>query len=244
MPTLGRWARKRHLLKTASQLRRAGVWPAFRRMMRTGRDRPGPALFAPDCIEKDGRYYLYFDLSDESEGMAVSDRPEGPFRDPVRLPATGIDPAVFVDDDGAAYYFWGQFRAAGVRLADDMRSFEPQAVTRDMVTEEEHHFHEGSSMRRIGETDYFVFADTSRGMPTRLGYATASNPSAPSPTAASSSTTTGATRRRGTTTGRSSRSAASGTSSTTVPATTRPPDVGSASNRSSSPPTDPSPRCR
>jgi arabinoxylan arabinofuranohydrolase len=169
----------KHLFKTMRQLRRAGIWPAFQRLMKAGRGIPGPLLFAPDCIEKDGRYYLFFDLSDDSEGVAVSNRPEGPFSDPVRLPATGIDPAVFVDDDGATYYFWGQFRASGVRLNDDMRSFDTDAVERDVITEEEHHFHEGSSMRRIGDIYYLVFADTSRGKPTSLGYATASSPLGP-----------------------------------------------------------------
>lgn len=177
--TLGRWTRVKHLAKTVRQARRGGVWPGFLRMMKAGRDIPGPSLFAPDCIEKDGRYYLFFDVSDNSEGVAVGDRPEGPFRDPVRLPATGIDPAVFVDDDGAAYYFWGQFRASGVRLDDDLRSFDTRAVTHDLITEEEHHFHEGSSMPRIGDMYYLVFADTSRGKPTSLGYATAPSPLGP-----------------------------------------------------------------
>ena len=62
-------------------------------------------LYAPDCIEKNGKYYLYFCMSDESEGVAVSDHPEGPFGHPVQLPCGGIDPAIFVDDDGSAYYF-------------------------------------------------------------------------------------------------------------------------------------------
>ncbi|WP_456284363.1 family 43 glycosylhydrolase [Microbacterium sp. JZ101] len=177
--TLGRWTKAKHLVKTGLQMRRSGVWPAFQRMMKAGRDAPRPALFAPDCIEKDGRYHLFFDLSDDSEGVAVSDRPEGPFRDPVRLPATGIDPAVFVDRDGSAYYYWGQFRASGVRLNDDMRGFDTRAVVHNLITEEEHHFHEGSSMRRIGDTYYLVFADTSRGRPTSLGYATAQSPLGP-----------------------------------------------------------------
>ena len=35
-------------------------------------------LFAPDCIYKNGKYYLYFCLSDNREGVAVADCPEGP----------------------------------------------------------------------------------------------------------------------------------------------------------------------
>ena len=32
----------------------------------------------------------------------------------------GIDPAVFIDDDGKAHYYWGQFSARGARLKPDM----------------------------------------------------------------------------------------------------------------------------
>jgi hypothetical protein len=179
VPTGGRWMKAKHLVKTMNQARRAKLGPAFLRLGKASRLVQGPMLFAPDCIERDGRYYLYFDLSDSSEGVAVSDHPEGPFTDPVRLPATGIDPAIFIDDDGAAYYYWGQFRASGVRLDDDLRGFDINAVRHNLITEEKHHFHEGSSMRRIGDTYYLVFADTSRGKPTSLGYGTSPTPLGP-----------------------------------------------------------------
>ena len=136
-------------------------------------------LYAPDCIEKGGKYYLYFCMSDESEGVAVSDRPEGPFEKPVQLPCGGIDPAIFVDDDGSAYYYWGQFYSRGVKLRDDMISFDPKQVREPLLTEKEHFFHEGSSMRKIGDTYYYVFADVERGRPTSLGYATSKSPLGP-----------------------------------------------------------------
>lgn len=138
-----------------------------------------PLLFAPDCIEKNGKYYLYFCMADGSEGAAVSDRPEGPFTDPVQLPCSGIDPAVFVDDDGEAYYYWGQFRSHAVKLNSDMISFDPQKTIDRFLTEEEHFFHEGSSVRKIGDTYYAVFADVERGKPTALGYATSKSPLGP-----------------------------------------------------------------
>lgn len=136
-------------------------------------------LFAPDCIYRDGRYYLYFCMSDDSEGVAVSDSPEGPFAEPVRFPCGGIDPAVFVDDDGQAYYYWGQVFAHGVKLNSDMVSFDEKSVVDNIVTEEQHCFHEGSSMRKIGDTYYYVYADMERGKPTSLGYATGKNPLGP-----------------------------------------------------------------
>lgn len=136
-------------------------------------------LFAPDCTAKNGKYYLYFCMQDESEGVAVSDRPEGPFTDPVMLPCGGIDPAVFIDDDGQAYYYWGQLFSHGVKLHEDMVSFDREDIVDDLVTEEEHFFHEGSSMRKIGDTYYYVYADMERGKPTSLGYATSKSPLGP-----------------------------------------------------------------
>ncbi|MCD8153640.1 MAG: family 43 glycosylhydrolase [Clostridiales bacterium] len=136
-------------------------------------------LFAPDCIEKDGKYYLYICMSDDSEGVAVSDRPEGPFTEPVQLPCGGIDPAIFIDDDGQAYFYWGQLFSHGVKMNADLKSFDRADIVDDLVTEEEHFFHEGSSMRKIGDTYYYVYADMERGKPTSLGYSTGKFPMGP-----------------------------------------------------------------
>lgn len=138
-----------------------------------------PLLFAPDCIEKNGKYYLYFCMADDSEGVAVSDHPEGPFGNPVQLPCGGIDPAVFIDDDGQAYYYWGQLFSHGVKLNPDMISFDTDSVVDNLVTEETHYFHEGSSMRKIGDTYYYVYTNMQRGKPTSLGYATGKSPLGP-----------------------------------------------------------------
>ncbi len=137
-------------------------------------------LFAPDCCEKNGRYYLYFCMADYSEGVAVSDSPYGPFENPVRFPVGGIDPAVFIDDDGSAYYYWGQFRANAVKLNDDMTSFDEKNIVENVVTEEEHGFHEGSSMRKRGNTYYYVYPCIYRHeRPTCLAYAIGNSPLGP-----------------------------------------------------------------
>ena len=64
-------------------------------------------------LEKDGKYYLIFSCKDKNDvfhlGVAVADRPEGPFRpqpDPIRG-SYSIDPAVFKDDDGKVYVYFG-----------------------------------------------------------------------------------------------------------------------------------------
>ncbi len=138
-----------------------------------------PLLYAPDCISRDGRYYLYFCMSDDTEGVAVSDRPEGPFRNWKQLPAFGIDPAVFVDDDGQAYYYWGQLFSHGAKLLPDMMTLDESSITDNLVTEEEHYFHEGSSMRKIGNTYYYVYASIAYGKPTSLAYSTSKSPFGP-----------------------------------------------------------------
>ena len=74
------------------------------------------SLAAIDAIEKDGKYYYYFTSTLNGVSMqfvAFSDTPEGPFTNPkpiygTEFPSCG-DPAIFVDDDGKAYLYWGQF---------------------------------------------------------------------------------------------------------------------------------------
>lgn len=73
----------------------------------------GRQLWDSDCAYKDGRYYLYFPLKDRNDifriGVAISDRPEGPFK-PLDAPMKGsysIDPCVFHDDDGTFYIYFG-----------------------------------------------------------------------------------------------------------------------------------------
>ena len=91
----------------------------------------GYSMWAPDCVERDGKYYFYFpDASGEGRGfavgVAVADRPEGPYvpePEPIRG-IFGIDPCVLQASDGNAYIFWGNGRCAKLKpnmkeLADD-----------------------------------------------------------------------------------------------------------------------------
>ena len=70
-------------------------------------------MWAPDAATKDGKYYFYFPAKRPDGifqiGVAVGDRPEGPFK-PEPKPIEGsysIDPAVFGDDDGSFYMYFG-----------------------------------------------------------------------------------------------------------------------------------------
>ena len=73
----------------------------------------GRQLWAPDVACKNGKYYLYYPMKDKTDifriGVAVSDRPEGPFK-PQANPIRGsysIDPAVLDDGDGNFYMYFG-----------------------------------------------------------------------------------------------------------------------------------------
>ncbi len=91
--------------------------------------------WAPDCIKKHGKYYFYYPTDAENIGVAVSDRPYGPFKDPLGKPLITkhskgvvnnrdfIDPCVFIDDDGKPYLFAGQIDLNAVVLNDDMISY-------------------------------------------------------------------------------------------------------------------------
>lgn len=73
----------------------------------------GRQLWAPDAAFKNGTYYLYFPVKDKNDvfriGVATSKNPAGPFK-PEAKPIEGsfsIDPAVFTDDDGTSYMYYG-----------------------------------------------------------------------------------------------------------------------------------------
>lgn len=72
----------------------------------------GRQLWDSDCAEKNGKYYLYFSLKDKTDifriGVAVSNKPEGPFI-PEKHPIIGsysIDPCAF-EDNGEYYLYFG-----------------------------------------------------------------------------------------------------------------------------------------
>jgi beta-xylosidase len=73
----------------------------------------GRQMWAPDAAHKDGKYFLYFPAKDKQDvfriGVAVSDRPEGPFKAQPQPISGGfsIDPAVFTDEDTQSYMIFG-----------------------------------------------------------------------------------------------------------------------------------------
>ncbi len=98
------------------------------------------ALWAPAVLQKDGKYYFFFAANDVHPGeiggigVAVADKPEGPYRDLLGKPlvqdivsgAQPIDPYVFRDNDGAYYMFYGGWGHCNVvRLKEDFSGILP-----------------------------------------------------------------------------------------------------------------------
>ena len=149
-------------------------------------------LYAPDVLEKDGTYYLYFCLSDGSEGVAESDSPAGPFRNARRItlggePISGIDPSVLLDG-GRVYYTWGQMSLKMGELNDDLCTLKPETVREGVLSKApgREGFHEGSSLRKLGEKFCLIYASeyapaypNNGSRPTKLDYAVADSPYGP-----------------------------------------------------------------
>ncbi len=142
-------------------------------------------LFAPDCQYNNGTFYLYYCLATnkQTEGVATSSSPEGPFVNGQNIDVGGynqIDPAVFIDEDGQAYYIWGQFTAKMAKLKPNMKEIDLSTIKDNVLTEEKHFFHEGGYMVKRNGIYYFIYADMSRNaMPTCIGYAMSDSPTGP-----------------------------------------------------------------
>lgn len=140
--------------------------------------------YAPDFIERNGKYYLYFPDGGGSIGVAVADNPEGPYIDPLghalvdsNTPNGSVqwifDPGVFIDDDGQAYLYFGgggQGNARVIKLNNDMISTSGSAISIDVPN-----FFEALYMHKRNGTYYLSYSsDTSSGM--KIEYMTSNNP--------------------------------------------------------------------
>ncbi|WP_371647823.1 family 43 glycosylhydrolase [Streptomyces mirabilis] len=139
--------------------------------------------WAPAIAERDGKYYFYF-CAEQQIGVAVADSPAGPFKDALGRPLvakgqfTGqmIDPAVFTDDDGQSYLYWGNGHGYVVPLSADMVSFDASQV-RDITQPD---FREGSFVVKRRGTYYFMWSeDDTRSENYHVAYATGPSPLGP-----------------------------------------------------------------
>ncbi len=177
-PDLVTWTKHDRILDTASV-----KWAKY-------------ALWAPAVVKKDNRYFLFFaanDIQNDSAtggiGVAVSDRPEGPFRDYLGKPlldkfhsgAQPIDQFVFRDRDSQYYMIYGGWKhCIIVKLKDDFTGFVPfedGTVFKEITPEG---YVEGPFLFIRNGKYYFMWSEGSWGKSDyRVAYAIADSPLGP-----------------------------------------------------------------
>jgi arabinoxylan arabinofuranohydrolase len=144
--------------------------------------------YAPSVVFRNDKFYLYYPNAGKSIGVAVSDKPEGPFVDPLGKPLVDksmpncdvswlFDPCAFIDEDGQAYLYFGggkneaspygkNFRV--IKLNEDMISVDGTALTIDAP-----HSFEGPFLHKKDGQYYLSYP----GMPgNHIHYIMADNP--------------------------------------------------------------------
>lgn len=154
------------------------------------------AIWAPAIIKKDRKYFLFFaanDIQNNNEyggiGVAVADKPEGPFHDYLGKPlidkfhngAQPIDQFVFKDKDGKYYIVYGGWKHCNIaRLKDDFTGFIPfenGTVFKEITPD---NYVEGPIMFIRSNKYYFMWSEGGWGGPNySVAYAIADSPFGP-----------------------------------------------------------------
>lgn len=128
--------------------------------------------WASHMVKHQGRYYFFVTVRHKDDkpgfaiGVAVADKPTGPFKDALghalitndmttQTPNDwdDIDPAVFIDHDGQAYLFFGNLVPKMVKLSADLRSLAGPIQVLDLPR-----FTEASWVHRHQEWYYLSYA--------------------------------------------------------------------------------------
>lgn len=147
------------------------------------------SAWASDIAKRDGKYYFYAPLDHKTIpgfaiGVAVSDSPIGPFTDArgsalitndmtkqTGITWDDIDPAVFIDDSGQAYLYWGNTVLKYAKLKSNMIELDGpiQTIAIDAFTEAPYvHKHDG-----------IYYLSYSRFFPEETAYSTSTSPTGP-----------------------------------------------------------------
>lgn len=149
----------------------------------------GGFMWAPDCAYKNGTYYFYFPHpsgagdqwnSTWKIGVATSKNPAGGFKSKgyIKGLESMIDPCVFIDDDGQAYFYYGGGGTCkGGKLKNNM--MEIKGTMQDMKGLVD--FHEASWVNKRNGLYYLSYSDNhdQDGKHNRMCYATSTNPLGP-----------------------------------------------------------------
>ena len=105
------------------------------------------AAYAAQVVQRNGKYYFFISTNGSGIGVAVSDKPEGPFKDAIGKPLITnddcfgadhfwrcIDPTVLVDDDGQAWIFWGNGVCYYAKLKENMIELDGNVKKVDLRT--------------------------------------------------------------------------------------------------------------
>lgn len=143
------------------------------------------SMWAPDCIEKNGKYYFYFPAGKNQAlgrgfgiGVAIADKPEGPYvpqPEPIQN-LHGIDPNVFIDKDGQDYLYWSMRHIFVAKLGDDMLELESEPTVIENLPEKG--LKEGPYLFERNGIYYLTYPHVENETE-RLEYATADNPMGP-----------------------------------------------------------------
>ena len=155
------------------------------------------AMWAPSAIEKDGKYYLFFaanDIQNDSQpggiGVAVADKPQGPYRDHLGKPlidkfqngAQPIDQFAYKDPkDGQHYLIYGGWRHCNIaKLNDTFTGFVPfddGVVFREITPK---NYVEGPFMFLRNDRYYLMWSEGGwTGPDYSVAYAVADSPTGP-----------------------------------------------------------------
>ena len=155
------------------------------------------AIWAPTAIHINGKYYLLFAANDIQKndkepggiGLAVSDSPEGPFKDALGHPLIGefhngaqpIDPFIYQDDDGEIYlYYGGQGHCNVAHLARDLTHVIPMKdgeLYKELTPE---HYTEGPFLIKRKGIYYFMWSEGDWGNSTYgVAYGKSTSPTGP-----------------------------------------------------------------
>jgi hypothetical protein len=145
------------------------------------------SMWAPDCIERNGKYYFYFPTSPKDTttygrgftiGIAIADKPEGPYV-PQSTPikgVRGIDPNAFIDKDGQAYLYWSAGNIYAAKLKENMTELASDPVIlKDLPTKG---LKEGPYLFERNGIYYLTFPHVENKIE-RLEYSIADNPLGP-----------------------------------------------------------------
>lgn len=141
-----------------------------------------PNAWASHVVEKDGKFYFYTSSNWTGIGVAVADRPEGPYKDAIGKPLLRnedcfaskhvwacIDPAIFIDDDGTAWIFWGNSQCYYAKLKDNMIEIDGEIKHIDF---ENMGFTEAPWVHKKDGKYYLTYAS---GFPEKIAYAMSDN---------------------------------------------------------------------